>query len=187
MRQRALAPPTPDDREAKAGCVGAAICTDPGRTLRRTGHRPVHEFFDEDLLKRARGSRRRGSGAPVVRASILAFIVSAAVHEYVIAVPLGRVQGYQTAFFLVQGAAVAATLRVKPRGRHAAPWIAATFAFNVVTSVLFFASLDGVVPFYQHRPPLWDGKRSTCDRRTPPALAAPSAFVSADGFRTSGV
>lgn len=70
---------------------------------------------------------------------------------------MGRVQGYQTAFFLVQGAAVAATIRVKPRGRHAAPWIAATFAFNVVGSVPFFASLDEAVPFYQHRPPLRDG------------------------------
>ena len=102
-------------------------------------------------------SRRRGrtSAAAAFRATLLTFVVSAAVHEYVFAVPIGRVQGYQAAFFLLQGLAVAATARVKPRGWRVVPWVIATFAFNLATGVLFFASLNHVVPMYQHPPPLW--------------------------------
>jgi hypothetical protein len=37
-------------------------------------------------------------------------------HEYIFGMAIGRVQGYQTAFFLLQGVAVAATARVKAKG-----------------------------------------------------------------------
>jgi hypothetical protein len=43
------------------------------------------------------------------------FAVSAVVHEYVFGVSLGRVQGYQTLFFLLQGLGVAATVRLQRR------------------------------------------------------------------------
>jgi hypothetical protein len=123
----------------------------------RRYNRPVHEFFAADFFTpNASGTGRRGGGWPAAAAILLAFLVSAGVHEYVFAVPIGRVQGYQTAFFLIQGLAVAATARVKPRGWRVIPWVAATFAFNIVTGLLFFASLNHVVPMYQHRPPLWD-------------------------------
>jgi hypothetical protein len=65
---------------------------------------------------------------------------------------LGRIEGYQTAFFLIQGVAAAATLRARPTGPVAAVWVVATLAFNLATSALFFASIDEVMPFYSsHR------------------------------------
>ena len=114
----------------------------------RRYNRPVHQALWEDVFVPAGGRRR-----PVVGA-LLVFVVSAAVHEYVFAVPVGRVQGYQTAFFLLQGIAVAATMRMRPRGWAAAAAVAMTFAFNLATGVLFFASVNGVVPFYQNAAPL---------------------------------
>jgi hypothetical protein len=69
------------------------------------------------------------------------------------------VQGYQTGFFLLQGVAVAATARIKARGWRAVPWTAATFGFNLLSSVLFFASMNGLVPFYARGLPAWLGGR----------------------------
>src|SRR4029453_16473246 len=97
----------------------------------------------------------RGRRHPM-RPALLAFLVSAAVHEYVFAPAVGRVQGYQAAFFLLQGIAVAATLRIKPRGWRAIPWTLATLAFNLATAGLFFPSLKHALPIYQPPVPLWD-------------------------------
>jgi hypothetical protein len=87
---------------------------------------------------------------------VAVFVVSALVHEYVFSMAIGRVQGYQTAFFMIQGIAVAATLRARPRGAAAVAAVAATFAFNVASGVLFFASVNRVLPFYENAVPLWD-------------------------------
>ena len=119
----------------------------------RRYNRPVHEFLRNDVFHAA--AARRADRHASLRATLATFVLSAAVHEYVFTIPVGRVQGYQTAFFLVQGLAVWATLRVKPKGWRIVPWVAATFVFNIVTGALFFASLNHVVPFYQHPPPLW--------------------------------
>lgn len=116
----------------------------------RRYNRPVHQFLQEDLFAPVGGRRHPFRGAVVV------FVVSAAIHEYVFSMGIGRVQGYQTAFFLLQGLAVAATIRLKPRGPDAAAAVAATFAFNVASGVLFFASVNGVLPFYVNDVPLWD-------------------------------
>ena len=70
-------------------------------------------------------------------------------------VAIGRVQGYQTLFSLLQGCAVAATARVKPKGWTVPLWISATLAFNLVSSVLFFASFHSVVGFYARGLPPW--------------------------------
>jgi hypothetical protein len=120
----------------------------------RRYNRPVHQALHEDVFVPAGGRRRPMFGA------LLVFVVSAAVHEYVFAVPVGRVQGYQTAFFLVQGVAVAGTMRLRPRGWAAAGGVAVTLAFNVATGVLFFASMNGVVPFYDNAGPL--GAAAAC-------------------------
>ena len=116
----------------------------------RRYNRPVHQFLEHDVFTPAGGRR-----SPF-RAAVAAFVVSALIHEYVFFAPVGRVQGYQTAFFLVQGLAVAITLRLHPRGVAAAASIAATFAFNVLTGVLFFASVDEVLPLYVNDVPVWD-------------------------------
>jgi hypothetical protein len=123
----------------------------------RRYNRPTHEFLEEDVFKPAAGSRRGPDGRWAgLGAIVLTFLLSAVAHEYVFAVPIGRVQGYQTAFFLIQGLAVAATARVKPRGWAVYPWVAATFLFNLATGMLFFASMNHVVRMYVHTPPLWD-------------------------------
>jgi hypothetical protein len=115
----------------------------------RRYNRPVQQFFMEDVFKPAGGLH-----APV-RTTLLVFALSAVIHEYVFGIAIGRVQGYQTAFFLIQGVAVTATARVKPTGWRAGPWIAGTLAFNLVSSTLFFASMNGLAPFYARGVPAW--------------------------------
>jgi hypothetical protein len=115
----------------------------------RRYNRPMHQFFWEDVFKPVGGLR-----APT-RATLLVFAASAVMHEYIFGIAVGRVQGYQTAFFLLQGAAVAATGRVRARGWRAVPWTAGTLGFNLVSSVLFFASMNGLVPFYSRGLPAW--------------------------------
>jgi hypothetical protein len=76
-------------------------------------------------------------------ATLLAFSVSALIHEYALSVAVGRIEGYQTAFFLLQGAAVAGSLRWNPGslvGR------ASTLVFNVATSMFFMASIESLAP-----------------------------------------
>jgi hypothetical protein len=67
---------------------------------------------------------------------------------------VGRHLGYQIAFFMTQGLAATATMRLRPRGYRAVVWWAATLVFNIGTSALFLASLDEVVPFYAVHPPV---------------------------------
>ncbi len=112
-------------------------------------NRPVQQFFCEDVFRIA-GSRRTP-----MRAALTVFALSALLHEYVFSIAIGRVQGYQTTYFLLQGMAVAATMHVKPTGRRAIPWIALTLAFNLTSSVLFFASFHEVMPFYSRGLPAW--------------------------------
>jgi hypothetical protein len=111
----------------------------------------MQQFFWEDVVKPAGGLR-----API-RTTLLVFTLSAILHEYLFGIAIGSVQGYQTAFFLLQGVAVAATARIKPTGWRAAPWPAGTLVFNLLSSVLFFASMNGLVPFYSRALPLWRG------------------------------
>lgn len=109
----------------------------------RRWNRPFRDFFDEYVFRPSGGARR-----PVL-ATLAVFAVSGLMHEYVFAVATGRVRGWQILFFMVQGCAVAATLRVRPTGRAAALWWAGTSAFNLATAVLFCRSVDGVIAFYQ--------------------------------------
>jgi hypothetical protein len=112
-------------------------------------NRPAQQFFYEDVFKFLGGRRA------FLRATLATFAVSAIIHEYVFDIAVMRFQGYQTAFFLIQGMAVAATIRVRPKGWSALAWVAVTFAFNLVTGVLFFASINELVPFYSRPVPLW--------------------------------
>jgi MBOAT, membrane-bound O-acyltransferase family len=110
----------------------------------RRYNRNMQQFFWQDIF-RTHGGRR----API-RATLLVFAVSALLHELIFSAAVGRVQGYQTAFFALQGLAAALTARVKVKGWQAIPWTAGTLVFNLASSVLFFASLHQVVPFYSH-------------------------------------
>lgn len=105
-------------------------------------NRVIGQFLFEDVFRRVGGLR-----APV-RATMITFVISAIAHEYLFSITLEEVQGYQTAFFLIQGLAVALTLRVRPEG----PWrfvgLAATLTFNVATSFLFYQSVQPLYPWW---------------------------------------
>ena len=115
----------------------------------RRYNRNVQQFFWQDVFNGNRGRR-----APL-RTMLLVFALSALLHELVFFAAVGRVQGYQTAFFALQGIAAVSTARVKVQGTLAILWAVGTLAFNLSTSVLFFASVHAVVPFYSRELPEW--------------------------------
>jgi hypothetical protein len=108
-------------------------------------NRPAGQFLHEDVFKMLGGPRFPMTGA------LATFAVSGLIHEYFFDVAAGRVQGYQMAFFLVQGIASVATARLRPIGWRAAVWMLATFGFNLATGLLFFASMNDAIPFYVRR------------------------------------
>jgi hypothetical protein len=112
-------------------------------------NRPAQQFFYEDIFLRCGGLH-----APV-RATLVTFAFSGVIHEYLFVIATGQLRGYQLAFFLLQGCAVAATWRVRPRGRRAVYWVLGTLAFNLASSVLFFTSINSVAPFYSRPLPSW--------------------------------
>jgi hypothetical protein len=115
----------------------------------RRWNRPVSQFFHTHIFTPLDGRHR-----PML-ATIATFAASGAIHEYLVSMAIGRVVGLQLAFFLVQGAAVALTLRIRPSGASVAAWTFATFAFNLATTVLFFAGWNRIVPFYSEHAPAW--------------------------------
>ena len=115
----------------------------------RRYNRNMQQFFWQNIF-RTHGGRR----API-RTMLIVFALSALLHELIFSAAIGRVQGYQTAFFAVQGLAAALTARVKVKGWLAIPWTVGTLVFNLASSVLFFASIHGVVPFYSRGLPHW--------------------------------
>jgi hypothetical protein len=124
------------------------LAATPARFWRRY-NRPAQQFFYENIFKPAGGLK-----APL-RATIVTFIVSALVHEYVFGIALERIQGYQTVFFLLQGLAVAATIRSRPVTWLYWPALAATWIFNLLASVFFLASISYIFPFYSRGLPSW--------------------------------
>lgn len=116
----------------------------------RRYNRWIGQFLREDVFKPLGGARHP------VRATLLAFAVSGLLHEYIFQLATRRMLGYQMAFFLLQGTAVALTLRVKPTGAAALVWGAGTLLFNLLSSVLFFASFqEGLGPIYPTGLPAW--------------------------------
>lgn len=115
----------------------------------RRYNRVVGQFLFEDVFKPLHGRRHPLSTTLVV------FAVSGLLHEYLLTAAIGRVQGLQMLFFVVQGAAVALTLR-HDSGRGAAlVGRLGTLAFNAISSVLFFASCNAVLRIYQRDLPNW--------------------------------
>lgn len=112
-------------------------------------NRNMQQFFWQNIFKPVGGLR-----API-RTTLLVFAISAVAHEFIFSIAIGRVQGYQTAFFLLHGIAVAVTARVKVTRLATIPWIAGTLAFNLATSMLFFASIHEILPFYSRGLPMW--------------------------------
>ena len=126
----------------------ALIACSPAEFWRRW-NRPLGEWLHCHVFRRvARPGTRTG-------AILITFGVSGLLHEYVIGMITERFSGFPTAFFLVQGVAVAATfgVTIKPRWSLAAR--ALTIAFNVCSSTLLFLPFNRVMPFYQNVVPPW--------------------------------
>ncbi len=129
--------------------MDAPLCARTPADFWRRYNRNVQQFFWQHVFK---GGGGRHSPA---RTMLLVFALSALLHEVIFFAAVGRVQGYQTAFFTLQGLAAAMTARVRVRGWFVLPWMAGTLVFNALTSVLFFASIHSVLPFYSQELPQW--------------------------------
>lgn len=115
----------------------------------RRYNRLVGQFLQEDFFKPMRGLRHP------VRSTLAVFAVSGLLHEYLFWMAIGHAAGLQMTFFMLQGLAVATTLRIKPLGWKAIAWRLGTFAFNALTSVFFFASIHLAMPIYSGGLPDW--------------------------------
>ena len=111
----------------------------------RRWNRPAQQFLSDYVFKPAGGLHRP------VRATLVTFGMSGIVHEYVLGIAAGRIQGCQILFFMLQGTAVAATAHIRPSGRIRPLSIVGTLLFNLTTSVLLFHSVDAILPFYWAR------------------------------------
>jgi hypothetical protein len=106
----------------------------------------VHDWLYRNVF-RPTGGRRNPA-----RSVLLVFLVSGLLHEVMFAVATSRLNGYQLAFFTVQGPAALASGRLELLARRGglAGRIAAhgaTILFLAVTSVLFFDGVSRVFPF----------------------------------------
>ena len=116
----------------------------------RRYNRPVTQYMFENVFRPAGGAKKP------VRAILAAFFVSGLLHEYIADIALQSVQGFQMAFFMIQGAAVAVTQRLQPRGRVVVvAAVAATLLFNIVVSLLFCASAAQMFDLYSDNAPAW--------------------------------
>lgn len=113
----------------------------------RRWNRPAQQFLTTYIFMPSGGLRRP------VRATLVTFGMSGLIHEYVLGIAAGGIQGCQILFFTLQGCAVVATGHTRPSGRIMSLWIAGTLIFNLSTSVLFFRSVDAILPFYWPRSP----------------------------------
>jgi hypothetical protein len=106
---------------------------------------PSQQFFLEDVFLPLGGRRHP------VRATLVTFLISGVIHEYVVGIAAGHVTGLQVLFFLLQGVAVALSRQRKFQVRSRTLSVGMTLAFNISTAALFFVSLNTVLSFYIDR------------------------------------
>jgi hypothetical protein len=96
-----------------------------------------------------------GGRAHHIRATLLVFLISGLLHEFMAALALGRVTGHQMLFFLLSGFGVLASPALERLGRQG--WVLQTMTrfmtitFLVASSSLMFATFQYVLPM-----PLYD-------------------------------
>lgn len=127
------------------GSIWPIFAVTPADFWRRY-NRVAGQFFYEDVYKPFGGLRHN------VRGVVAVFLINGALHEYLASMIVGRVRGYQMAFFALQGIAVIVTARLRPRGASAVLAWALTLAFNITTGALFFLSFQPAIAWY-HCPP----------------------------------
>lgn len=84
-------------------------------------------------------------------ATMAVFLINGLLHDYLVLLLTHTPTFYQTLFFLVHGAATILTARLKPTGWRAAVSWAATIGFVIITTRLFFMSVQLCVPWLQER------------------------------------
>lgn len=94
--------------------------------------------------------RRLPMRSPAAR-TMTVFVLNGLLHEYLAWILCGRILGYPTAFFTLQGVAVVLTARRRPTGFAAVASTAATLLFMGASAVLILRTVDAVVPWYQRR------------------------------------
>ncbi len=124
--------------------LNPAVARTPADFWRRW-NRPAQQFFQEYAFQASGGFHHP------IRGILVSFAASGIVHEYVFGITTGRVQGWQFLYFALNGLATVATVRIRPHGWMVLPFVAGTFAFNLVLSVIFFRSVNSVFPFYSPR------------------------------------
>ncbi len=111
----------------------------------RRWNRPAQQFFEVYVYRRVAFGRNRSTGI------FATFVVSGLIHEYVLGIAAGRVQGWQLLFFSTHGVATVLTNRIRPRRWLLAPCICLTLMFNILMAVIFLKSIDAIFPFYSPR------------------------------------
>jgi hypothetical protein len=119
------------------------LAVTPADFWRRYNRNPG-QLFHEDVFKPLGGIH-----APV-RGILVSFLVNGLYHEYLAWALTGELRGYQLTFFLLQGLAVAATFRLRPRSWTAILGMMLTIVFNLLVSVFFFATIEQVFGWYSH-------------------------------------
>jgi hypothetical protein len=102
--------------------------------FRRHWNKPAQQFFQEYAF------RRFAAGGHPARGILATFVLSGLIHEYVLGVAAGRIQGWQLLFFSSHGVASFATIRLRPSGCLSISSIVATLAFNLLMATVFFYS-----------------------------------------------
>ena len=95
-----------------------------------------------------------------VRATLMVFLISGLLHEFIAALAIGRITGHQMLFFMVSAVGVLispALERIERRGLVPNAMARAfTLSFLVASSALMFATLDYILPvYYKHVWLLW--------------------------------
>lgn len=111
----------------------------------RLYNRPVNQFFQEYVFKPAHGRDHPWA------VTFVTFLLSGVIHEYVFDIPAPHMLGMQMLFFVLQGIAATATIRLRPRGWMAIPAMLLTLAFNLATVYFFLICVNAVLPFYVDR------------------------------------
>ena len=111
----------------------------------RRWNQPAGQFMHEYIFMPAGGIHR------LLLAVTVTFAFNGLVHEYVFDIAANRILGLAFLFFVIQGLATAATLHLRPSGFARPLGIFLTLLFNLASSLLFFACVDAVVPFYAPR------------------------------------
>lgn len=121
-----------------------ALASTPAAFWRRY-NRDAGRILHDDIFVPYGGRR-----API-RGIFVVFLVNGLLHEYLALVMTGHLRGFQVTFFLLHGAAVALTFRLRLRGIGAVIGWGMTAVFLYFTTMLFFATIDEIIPWYQPR------------------------------------